>query len=390
MEEKKEMIFKSLSLRKNMNENLPKNKKVRNHSIDFIRVLAMYGIIINHIIYKKKTKAKFKKFKELKLLHILLFWHNNGFAFISGFIGYKTHKYSNLFYLWFWVCFYSVVIHLFYLKYKPQVVINNKFYYNLFPIIFRRYWFFTSYFGMYLFLPIINKGISYLNKSELKICFISILLIFVFWHDAMNLKNDIFKTNKGFSILWLLTFYITGAYFGKYQTKISENNKIYYLSISFLIYIFTCILYYSIYNFKINSLNADIKQKIIIILKNLLTENYDSSLKVIQSISIILFLLKIKYNKYLGQIISSIGTHTFGVYLIHDNSCIREDILNNLFNNENNNISILSVYKLFITKGLLIFIICIIIDYLRNYLFNLIKIRNFCIILDKKIFEILK
>lgn len=99
----------------------------------------MYGIIINHIIYKKKTLIKFYKFKQLKLLHILLFWHNNGFAFISGFIGHKTHKYSNLFYLWIWVFFYSVVIHLLYLIFKPKAVLYHKFYYNLFPIIFRKY-----------------------------------------------------------------------------------------------------------------------------------------------------------------------------------------------------------------------------------------------------------
>jgi surface polysaccharide O-acyltransferase-like enzyme len=240
---------------------------------------------------------------------------------------------------------------------------------------------------MYLFLPIINKGISYLNKSELKICFLSILFLFVFWHDLMNLRKDIFMTNKGFSILWLLIFYITGSYFGKYKIK---NNKIYIFLISFLIYIFTSILYYSIYNYRIDDSNIDIKNKIIITLKNILTENYDSNLKVIQSISIILFLLQINYNKYFGQIISSIGTHTFGVYLIHENKCIKKDIINNLFNNDNNNINIFSVYKLFMTKSLLIFIICIIIDYLRNFLFKLIKIRNICIILDKKIFKILK
>jgi hypothetical protein len=237
MEEKYEILSKSVSLKNNINENLSKNKKVRNHGIDFIRILAMYGIIINHIIYKKNTLSKFEKFKQLKLLHILLFWHNNGFAFISGFIGYKVHKYSNLFYLWTWVFFYSVVIHLFYLKYKPQIVINDKFYYNLFPIIFKRYWFFTAYFGMYLFLPIINKGISYLNKSELKICFISLLAIYVFWHDIMNLQDDIFMTNKGFSVLWLLIFYIAGAYFGKYKIEILENKKFYFFLISFLIYI---------------------------------------------------------------------------------------------------------------------------------------------------------
>ena len=88
----------------------------------------MYGVIITHIFYNKKILSKFKKFKRLKLLIILLFWHNNGFAFISGFIGYKAYKYSNLFYLWIWVCFYSLAIYLFYLKYRPQFVINDRFY----------------------------------------------------------------------------------------------------------------------------------------------------------------------------------------------------------------------------------------------------------------------
>ena len=59
---------------------------------------------------------------------------------------------------------------------------------------------------------------------------------------------------------------------------------------------------------------------------------------IIQSISIILFLSEINYNKYLGKIISSIGTLIFGVYLIHDNTFIRNDIMNSLLDNEKNNI----------------------------------------------------
>ena len=103
------------------------------------------------------------------------------------------------------------------------------------------------------------------------------------------------------------------------------------------------------------SLTGGIKLKIIIILKQLFTENYDSNLKVIQSISIILFLLQINFNQNLGKIISFIGTLTFGVYLIHSNRCIGNDILNDLFDNEKNNISILSVYRLFMSKSLITF-----------------------------------
>ena len=70
MEENYEIILKSYIAKKKMNENLIKNKKVRNPGIDFIRIIAMYGIVINHIMYKKKTLEKYKKFKELKFLHI--------------------------------------------------------------------------------------------------------------------------------------------------------------------------------------------------------------------------------------------------------------------------------------------------------------------------------
>ena len=242
---------------------------------------------------------------------------------------------------------------------------------------------------MNLYIPIINKGIVYLNKSELKICFISILVIFVFWHDIMNLKVDIFLVNKGYSLLWLLTFYIIGAYFGKYEINFVGTKKIIFCFINFLIYIIISFLYYIIFNYKINSLNGGFRLRLIIRLKQLLTENFDSNLKVIQSISIIFVLLHINYDKYLGKIISFIGTLTFGVYLIHYNKYIKSDILCKLFKYEQNNIDPISVYRLFISKSLLVFIICLIIDYLRYYLFNLLKIRNICVILEKKILGIL-
>lgn len=120
-----------------------------------------------------------------------------------------------------------------------------------------------------------------------------------------------------------------------------------------------------------------------------MTERYDSNLKVFQSISIILFLLQINYNSKLGKIISFVGIHTFGVYLLHDNKYIRIDIINHLLDNEKNNIELFSVYKLFLTKSSLIFVICIIIDYIRSYFFDLIKIRKMCVFLVKKILKLL-
>lgn len=75
-------------------------KKIRNPGVDFIRMIAMNGIIINHLVYQGNGVQKFRKYeRQIVLLNSLFFWHNNGFTLMSGFVGYKTNKYANLLYL---------------------------------------------------------------------------------------------------------------------------------------------------------------------------------------------------------------------------------------------------------------------------------------------------
>ena len=135
------------------NENDKKVIKKRNPGVDLVRVIAMLGIVLNHIIYFGGAIRKYNKYeKQLSILLILFSWHNNGFGLISGIIGYKTCKYSNLLYLWFCVFFYSVSIHYYFkrLRYNPKI--NNKISIEFFPVIYNRYWYFSKYFGMYLFV----------------------------------------------------------------------------------------------------------------------------------------------------------------------------------------------------------------------------------------------
>ena len=85
-----------------------------------------------------------------------------------------------------------------------------------YPMIFVRYWYFTSYFGMYLLLPAINKGIAYLSKYEFNLIIISTLSFFSFWRDYKNHSDDVFFLSNGRSITWFLVLYYVGAYIGKY------------------------------------------------------------------------------------------------------------------------------------------------------------------------------
>ena len=115
---------------------------------------------------------------------------------------------------------YSVVIYFFAKKYRPfWSLYNTKLIYELFPVIFVRYWYFSSYFGMYLFLPIINKGVQVLTRKELKLVILSLIAINIIWKDYLRKDFDVFCMNNGNSVLWLLIFYICGTYIGKYNSE---------------------------------------------------------------------------------------------------------------------------------------------------------------------------
>lgn len=354
-------------------------KKERNPGIEILRIIAMYDIIIHHIIMFGQLLSKYENYKVLQFMNTLCYFHICVFGLISGIVGIKTHKYSNLFYLWFCVFLYSVSIHLIYKQYKPFLVQNHKTYEFFFPVVFNKYWYFTSYFGMYLFLPIINKGISYLNQLELKIIVLNIISIFIIWKDFLFIYGDPFKLASGYSVIGLLVFYITGAYMGKYNI-IKKTRKL--LHLIYLI-IFICITYLCYY---LSVYNGKKKNSIIIIkLKEIFNIRINSIAMVIQGVSLTLIFSRIEYNKFLSKIVRFLGPLTFGNYLIHSHEDFFIFEFRSIFLKYPMNTPLRTILFLIFIKGFEISVVCFIIDYLRNLVFKLLKIRKLCILLEKGI-----
>ena len=378
---------------KNDISNNQKVVKKRNAGIDLLRIITMIGIVYTHVLMQGKGFKKYKKYKnEIDKSYTFFFWHDNAFALISGVVGYKSTKYSNLLYLWLWVVFYSVGIHYYYLKYKQCSKIDTVLYKEYFPVIYGRYWYFTSYFGMFLFLPAVNKGIQYLNKPEFKGLVMSICGIFVVWQSYMNSKDDHFRMNDGVSTLWLLCLFIIGGYIGKFNV-IYEGIKRYIFSFIYLfIFLFFCFIHNKYINYTIIENNGNYKTKIIKFIKRLLSNKINKLscvVKTAQSISLTLFFLQLKYNKYLSKLIVFIGPLTFGVYLIHINTNVSNNYLSKILSGESYDLKANEVIQMLILKSIKIFIICIIIDYLRHLLFTILKIRKICILAEKIFFKII-
>ena len=241
---------------------------------------------------------------------------------------------------------------------------------------------------MYLFLPIINNGISNLTKFELKLVVLSTLGIFAFWRDYKNPNIDIFHLNAGNCVFWLLTFYITGAYIGKYRIDYSGIKKYIYCFTCLFLYLFCIFLFYKSCNKELFLGKGYYSQRIVIIISQLLNKRYDAILKIIQTISITLFFLQIKYNKYISKIITFFGKLAFGIYLIHVNEIIFLKRLPIIIKKMPNNLSFYSTIFFIANKSLIIFFICIAIDYIRNLIFNILRIRKICIFLEKMIFKL--
>ena len=353
-------------------------------------MIAMLGIIINHLVYQGNGLGKFPQYKrQLLLLNSLFFWHNDGYILISGVVGYKSNKYSNLLYLWLSTLFYSILIPIYFAKISSHSNKSLNISVEYFPVIFKLYWFFTIYFGMYLFLPVINKGISLLTKVEFKLLIISLIGIFSFWKGVKNPKKDIFMMCNGFSVSWFLCLYLVGAYIGKYNQKYNSIKKLAISFICLFIYGTVTLFYYKIINNQLTLGQGYLKNKIVIILNQILNLNFDSVLKVAQSISICLFFLQINYNQYIRKIFSFFGPLNFGVYLIHMNIVFNYKILIRIFTKDKNNLSLNSTLLLILKKTLTIYFSCIFIEYLRFILFRLIRIKKICILLEAWIYKLL-
>ena len=106
---------------KNNNDNNEQIKKVRNPGIDLVRLLTMYLIIVTHSLqFTNAYRLFYNHERILRIIQSCTDWNNNAFILISGIVGYKTNKYSNLLYLWIMVVFYSVGIYKYVITYKKK------------------------------------------------------------------------------------------------------------------------------------------------------------------------------------------------------------------------------------------------------------------------------
>ena len=289
----------------------------RKSNFELLRFVAMMFIVLFHLTLNSeyRTVNSFSYFN-----FIFSFFDCGGklgvalFVMICGyFMINKEIKFSKLIKLEGQVLFYSILFFIINILFLDGSVNFIKCLNSFLPNIMKSYWFFSSYFVLYLFIPYINKFISIISRKN----FLRLLVlgfIFLIFIPSINIISGDFS-----NILYLVFYYLVGGYISKFYGEHSFNKlKMIILFLASYSAIVLSFMILSVLSVKV------------VYLKPYISSYYslDSVFLLISSISLFLFFKDIKIK---SKFVNFLGSSSFGIYLFHENIFVKYRIWNEMF-----------------------------------------------------------
>lgn len=336
------------------------NLKSRNVSLDLLKILCMFLIVMHHFSIYSELAYNGTDFSERDLFLTIISLAGkigvNVFMLISGYFLYRSHfSVKKLIHLELVTMFFSVFFFILFVVIGDKEFSWSQLIVNLMPTTFGRYWFIKSYIFIYLLSPFINRTLRDITKEN----FIGLIAILLAFGSLMPMISQLIVRNGYFdNMFWLLIIYIIGAYFRKYDDDFRKRSfflKGFLLMTS--LFILGCIILY-LFNLKSENKFSMIFYR----------ESYNLPVFLV---SVFLFLLFKTLNiKKMAGLISHFSSLMFGVYLIHENFYMREflwiDSLDFLMEKSSVFFVLESIFYV-----VLIFIICMIIEFIRTKFFSI-------------------
>ena len=338
---------------------------MRKYGLDLLKIYSMFLIVVLHfcasiIRYNTLNPASLKS-EVYYLIFTITYCCVDCYVLITGyFYRNNTGKLNKYLKLWLMVFFWSSLLGCF--GYFSGYINKKELFQYFLPLTYNKYWYFTAYTILYFTCPYLNKLIESLNRKEFK----RLLIIGLIFLCIIDLPFETFRIDRGLHFSWLFFLYLFGAYIRIYEPMKNIKNinlikiSIFCIGSAFLSkYLIEYILKYQL-----------------TIANTIFLDRNNSIFIVIYALCMFELFKRIKMNKnVLSKLILTISKTTFGIFLIHYNYVILSMFLRE---------KLWYVYKERILYSLedtlffciLIFIICMILEYIRQKLFKLFKIDN--------------
>ncbi len=357
------------------NTNTQKSDRFVN--FEFLRITSIFMVIILHFI----NNSQFNDVVDMysingyiySFIQGLCYTVDNLFILLSGyFLVNSKFKPYKVFDLWFQVFFYSFGFFLILTISGVTEFSLKNLYYAITPIFSKAYWFFSCYIILYLVSPLINTIIKNSNRKKHFILIVAGFVLFSLL-DSVLFSQDPFFICGGKSPIWFIYLYITAAYIRLYVTRIPR--KIYLGSGALVLSVITAAGYYG-YSYLIEKSGATFIDP----------QNLRSLCSVPVFLSSICIFLLFKGINIKGKLTSRalvfLSPLTFGIYLIHDNKNLK-DLLWYIISPEKYSDEVF-VWLYMLAVVPIIYIVCAVVELLRQKLFSITRLNNLGILLQKK------
>lgn len=340
------------------------SQTVRNLGIDLLRIVAMFMVLVLHILGQggviAATGKTGWKYCLVWFLEIAAYSAVNCYALVSGYVGAKSrYKYANFVNIWLRVVYYALIITGLFAVFAPNLIIMDSWQWAITPVMSRQYWYITAYAGLFLLMPLLNFAINSMSRKQLLALVWGLVIGFSVLPTLF--RNDVFILKEGYSIWWLMVLYVIGGYIGKYGIlrKMKKSKLlICYVVLTVVGLVAKVLLEYY---------GKDRSAHYIIL--------YTSPLVLAQSVCLLGFFSRLKIRKWGAKLITVFAPLVFSVYIIHVHPLVWKNVLPGLFKW----VASMPIYfEGFVVLGIALgaLLSLSIVDMVREFLFRVLKVKD--------------
>jgi surface polysaccharide O-acyltransferase-like enzyme len=339
----------------------------RNYGIDLLRIVAMFLIVMVHVIEHNNLTEIFRGGVNgiILCIEIICYCAVDCYALISGYVGYAAKpsaQREKIFERWLQCIFYNFGITVIFILLN-QIDSKGEIVKSLFPVSTETYWYFTAYFILYFFEPLIVQYIESLDFASFRKLFKLVLLIFCCYGSLVGVSSDPIHLVWGYSFIWLFVLYIIGAGVNKFNLFDNFSKK------KLMIGIATCYLFNVVSKFTIQYVSTVLLGRKF---GDMLFIEYISPTTLLISIMLLALFRKIYLRGFLLRMVKILAPTTLGVYFFHEQKYIKQ-FLNKkivIFISEIPTATVPFALMLSVT---LIFLVGALVDIFRSVLFKMVK-----------------
>jgi len=354
-----------------------KSIQERNHGIDLLRILTAVMVVILHLLIYGGLLGTVVPFSRsywaLWLLGIAVDCAVNCFALISGYVSYEaTFRYTNILRIHLTVLFHSLAFTFLFAALLPGQLAPADILRACFPMISNTYWYFSAYFALFFFMPLLSRGMQSLSKKQADILLFAIVLLFSVIPTVTQI--DLFSISSGFSLLWLTALYVIGLYLKKYRDSLWQSKR------KLLGLYLGCVALTWLLKWLLESMTFLTKQEAVAFY--MLTD-YCSPTILLSAVALVLLFSSLKIPSTITKAISFFVPFTFSVYIIHEHPILRQFLIYQ----RTAALSALRPWQqvsVIVLSALCIWLACSLWDWVRQGLFKLCGVEKLLRRLEKR------